>query len=44
MEMGIRDNTLLRDHGAGAEGRVSAVEKLSRIGAGSTSETMPYFI
>jgi hypothetical protein len=33
MEMGTRDNTLLRDHGAGAEGRVSDVETLSKIGA-----------
>ena len=43
MEMGIRGNTLLRD-GTGTEGRVSAVEKLSKIGAGSTSETMLCFI
>jgi hypothetical protein len=44
MEMGTMDNTLLPDHGAETEGLVRAVGKLSRIGAGSTSETMPFFI
>ena len=33
MEMGIKDNTPLHDHGAGTEGRVSTVGKLSKIGA-----------
>ena len=44
MEMGTMDNTLLQDQGAEAEGLVRALETLSRIGAGSTSETMLLFI
>ena len=42
MEMGTMDNTLLHDQGA--EGFVGAVEKLTRIGARSTSETMLFII
>jgi hypothetical protein len=44
MEMGTMENTLLPDHGAETEGLVRAAEKLSRIGAGSMSETMLFFI
>jgi hypothetical protein len=33
IEMGTMDNTLLLDQGAVAEGLVSAVEKLTKIGA-----------
>jgi hypothetical protein len=44
MEMGTMDNTLLQDHGTGTKGRIRAVETLSTISAGSTSETMPCFI
>ena len=40
MEMGTMDNTLLPDHGAWIERLLRAVERLSRTGAGSTSETM----
>lgn len=44
MEMGTIDNALLRNHSAGTEGCVSGAETLSRVGAGSTFETMLFFI
>ena len=44
MEMGTIDNALLRNHSAGTEGCVSGTETLSRVGAGSTFETMLFFV
>ena len=44
MEMGTMDNPLLRNHGTVTEGCVSDAKTLSRIGAGSMSETMLCFI
>lgn len=44
MEIGTMDNRLLSDHGAETEGLLRAADKLNRIGAGSMSETMLFFI
>ena len=44
MEMGTMDNRLLQDHSTGTEGLGRAVERLSKIGAWSSSETMLCFI